>query len=94
MILFFVGIIEMIVISVWTHMVNKTRVIESGIVTVVNIFIWYYVLQSVVDNIENFNYVILYAFGCAIGTMITTAYFRYRYQSDQVAEQKALDLLK
>lgn len=84
MILFFIGIIEMVIISVWTRMVSETKVMASGLVTVVNIFIWYYVLQTVTDDIKNLGLVALYASGCAIGTMITTAYFRHR---DRAAEK-------
>jgi uncharacterized protein YebE (UPF0316 family) len=86
MTLFFVGILEMVVVSIWTHVVNRTKVIASGVMTVVNIFIWYYVLQSVVDDIENFYLIILYALGCAVGTMITTAGFRLKYKKDQLAD--------
>ncbi|HBK33795.1 TPA: hypothetical protein DEP34_03170 [Candidatus Uhrbacteria bacterium] len=78
MILFFVGILEMIVISAWTHMVSETRVIASGLTTVLNILIWYYVLQSVMDNIGNVQNILLYAIGCAVGTMLTTAWLRYK----------------
>ncbi len=78
MILFFVGILEMIVISAWTHMVSETRVIASGLTTVLNILIWYYVLQSVMDNIGNVHNILLYALGCAVGTMLTTAWLRYK----------------
>ena len=76
MMLFFMGILEMIIISMWTRFVSESKIMASGITTVVNIFIWYYVLQSVIDDIENINLVALYALGCAVGTMITTAYFR------------------
>jgi len=78
MILFFIGVIEMIVVSIWTHLVSKARVMASGIVTVVHIFIWYYVLQTVIEDIGNIGFVLLYALGCSVGTMITTAYFRYQ----------------
>jgi len=71
------GILEMMIISLWTRFVSESKIMASGITTVVNIFIWYYVLQSVIDDIGNVNLVALYAFGCAVGTMITTAYFRY-----------------
>ena len=70
------GILEMMIISLWTRFVSESKIMASGITTVVNIFIWYYVLQSVIDDIENINLVALYALGCAVGTMITTAYFR------------------
>lgn len=78
MMLFFVGILEMIIISMWTRFVSESKIMASGLTTVVNIFIWYYVLQSVIDDIENINIVVLYALGCAVGTMITTAYFQHR----------------
>jgi NADH:ubiquinone oxidoreductase subunit K len=78
MILFFIGIVEMMIIAVWTRMVSDSKVMASGLVTVVNIFIWYYVLQAVVGDIQNIGVIALYAAGCAIGTMITTAYFRHR----------------
>jgi len=81
MMLFFVGILEMIIVTVWTKVVTTTKVIASGVITVINIFIWYYVLQTVVDNIHNWQLVALYAFGCAIGTAITTWFFGVREKS-------------
>ncbi|MFA5358496.1 MAG: DUF5698 domain-containing protein [Patescibacteria group bacterium] len=75
LVLFFIGIIEMIIVSIWTKIVSENKVLASGVVTVVNIMIWYYVLASVVENINNFWLIIVYALGCAIGTMLTTAYF-------------------
>jgi len=75
MALFFIGIVEMIIISFWTKVVSDTKVVASGIITVINIFIWYYVLQTVIENITNFWLILIYALGCAIGTMISTYYF-------------------
>ena len=78
MILFFVGFLEMIVISLWTKAVSDNKIVTSGVITVVNTFIWYYVLQVIINDISNFNLIMLYAVGCAIGTMITTAFFNYQ----------------
>lgn len=78
MMLFFVGILEMIIVTVWTKAVTNTQVVASGVITIVNIFIWYYVLQTVVDNIQNWQLVALYALGCAIGTVLTTWFFGVR----------------
>lgn len=78
MALFFVGIIEMIIVSVWTKVVTDSKIIASGVVTIINILIWYYVLEKVVSDIGNWKLVILYAFGCALGTMMTTAYYKYQ----------------
>lgn len=74
--LFFLGILEMIIISSWTKVVSETRVLASGIVTMINIVIWFYVLQTIVENITNWRVMFIYALGCAIGTMLSTAYFR------------------
>lgn len=71
MLLFFVGVVEMLIVAIWTKWVVETRIVGSGIVTMINIFIWYYVLQSIVNDIHNFYIVFLYALGCAIGTMLS-----------------------
>lgn len=76
--LFFVGILEMLIVTAWTKVVTKTQILASGFITFVNILIWYYVLQTIVEDIQNWKMVILYAFGCAIGTVITTAYFQHK----------------
>lgn len=65
----------MIIVTVWTKMIVETKVIASGAVTMINIFIWYYVLQVIVDDINNWKLVLLYAFGCAVGTVLSTYYF-------------------
>jgi uncharacterized protein YebE (UPF0316 family) len=78
MTLFFIGILEMVIVTLWTEVVTKTRILASGLVTIVNILLWYYVLQAVVDDISNWRLIILYAFGCALGTVLTTAYFSFR----------------
>ncbi len=75
MTLFFVGVLEMIIVTLWTKLVVETRVVASGVITMVNILIWYYVLQAIVDDISNWRLVLLYAFGCAVGTVISTYYF-------------------
>src|SRR3989344_8701649 len=77
MMLFFVGIIEMLIVTVWTKMVTKTKVLASGIVTLINVMIWFYVIQALVDNINNWEIALLYAFGCAIGTAGSTWYFQW-----------------
>jgi uncharacterized protein YebE (UPF0316 family) len=75
MVLFFIGIIEMLIVTAWTKVVTKTRIFASGVITMINIIIWYYVLQTIIENINNWQLVILYALGCSVGTMIATFYF-------------------
>ncbi len=71
MIIFILGIVEMFVIAYWTKTVADSRVLASGLVTIVNILIWYYVLQTFVDNLNNWHLVMSYALGCAVGTMLS-----------------------
>jgi len=87
MTLFFVGLLEMIIVTTWTKVVTRTKIIASGIITLINIFIWYYVLETIVNDINNWRLVLLYAFGCALGTMLTTFYFANREKTGQ-AEKK------
>lgn len=70
MMLFFVGVVEMIIVTIWTKFVSETRILASGAVTMVNIFIWYYVLERILADIGNWQLVLLYAAGCALGTML------------------------
>lgn len=63
----------MLVIAGWTKSVVKEEVITSGVITFINILIWYYVLETVVNDINNLSLVLLYACGCAIGTMLASA---------------------
>ncbi len=90
MVLFFVGILEMIIVTTWTKVVTKTKILASGLVTIINVLIWYYVLETIVNDISNWSLVILYAFGCAFGTMFTTFYYSKREgkQARETTDQK------
>lgn len=72
LVLFVVGCVEMSIIAYWTAVVSKAKVLTSGLLTVVNILIWYYVLQSVLENLSNILLILTYAAGCACGTTLTT----------------------
>ena len=89
MTLFLIGIIEMLFSTLWTKVVTKTQVWSSGIVTLINVIIWYYVLAAIIDNISNWQLALLYALGCAVGTMIGTYYFQIK---KKMARKKNLAL--
>jgi len=72
MVLFFVGIIEMAISAAWTRMVSDNRTLPTGVITMMNIFIWYYVLNQVVNNINGWHVIVPYALGCACGAMLGT----------------------
>lgn len=78
MVLFFIGVVEMLIVTAWTKAVTRTKIVASGIITMVNVLIWYYVLQTIVDNINNWSLALLYALGCALGTVVSTYYFHLK----------------
>lgn len=78
MTLFLIGILEMLIVTTWTKLVTRSHVFLSGVVTMINIIIWYYVLQTIVSDIQNWKLVLFYAFGCALGTVFTTLFFKKR----------------
>jgi len=89
MILFFIGVVEMVIISTWTKAVTETKVIFSGLVTLANVLIWYYVLETVINDINNTQVIVQYASGCALGTMLSTAYFsRIENKKKKILEAK------
>lgn len=74
LLLFVIGIIEMIIATVWTRVAVSSRVVASGLVTFINILLWYYVLTVIVEDISNTSLAITYAAGCAVGTMLVTSF--------------------
>jgi len=76
LILFLVGVLEMWVASAFTESVAQRKVVKSGIITFVNITIWYFVIRVVIDDIQNIWVLILYATGCSVGTMAKVLYTR------------------
>lgn len=81
--LFIIGVIEMIIVTTWTKLVTKTQVLASGAVTMVNVLIWYYVLQRIIGDISNWHVAFTYALGCSVGTVISVLIF-------QKTEEKSL----
>jgi uncharacterized protein YebE (UPF0316 family) len=73
--LFLIGVLEMFIATAWTKVVTKTKILASGSITMVNILIWFYVLKTVVNDINNWHLALLYAFGCALGTSGSTFVF-------------------
>jgi len=86
MALFFIGVMELLIVTVWTKLVSKTQVLATGFVTIVNVMIWYYVLQAIVNDVSNWKVALLYAVGCAFGAMLGT----YAFQIKEGREKKSL----
>lgn len=70
MTLFIVGVIEMLISAHWTKAVSKANVALTGLITTVNIFIWYYVIRVVVEDLNNWQKIVPYVLGCSLGAML------------------------
>ena len=86
--IFFVGIVEMIIATTWTHFVSKNMILSSGSITFINILIWYYVLEKIINNLDNVWIVLFYALGCAIGTMISIYYLDCKEKKSKTIKQE------
>lgn len=64
----------MVIAAYWTKSVARAKVTRTGAITMVNIFIWFYVIRIVVDNLDNWMAIVPYAVGCAIGAMFGSAF--------------------
>lgn len=79
----------MMIVTLWTRVVTKSQVLMSGMVTMVNILIWYYVLDKIVNDISNWKLILLYALGCSIGTSLST--YVYKILEDREATKKEME---
>ncbi len=85
---FAVGVLELFIVTAWTKVVVGSRVVMSGAVTFVNVLIWYLVLETIISDINNWPLVLVYALGCALGTMIGVSYLdRKSAPVDEMADQ-------
>jgi len=87
--LFLIGIVEMIVVTAWTTVVSDSKVLKSGLITTINVLIWYYILNIFVNDINNWQLIVMYTAGCSVGTMLTTYFFKL-----QKRKAKAVKKLK
>lgn len=91
--LFFVGIVEMIIVTLWTKAVTESKILASGVITMINIFIWYYVLETIVGDINNWRLIFVYALGCSIGVVLTIVLFpdKTKRKARKTAKTEALN---
>lgn len=73
---FLIGLVEMIICTAWTKVVNKSQVWASGAITLIEIIVWYYIIEAIISDINNWSIILAYALGCVLGTMSSTYYFQ------------------
>ncbi len=70
---FVIGVVEMFIVALWTKTVSGSQVLASGVVTFVNILIYFWVLEAVLSSVNNTPLIVTYALGCALGTMLASS---------------------
>jgi uncharacterized protein YebE (UPF0316 family) len=70
-ILVFIGIIEELVAILYYKSCEKGFKYACGLFQILRVFIWYYVLRIVVENIDNLWLILFYSCGGAIGDYIS-----------------------
>lgn len=64
---FIVGIIEFFLGVVDFKLTQRSKMMLSAFCTVVGIYIWYFIIRTIIDNIDNFYLITSYAIGSGTG---------------------------
>ena len=75
--IFFIGVLEDFLLSLNTKAIQKNKLVFSFFIAFVSAIVWYYVIVIVVENINKFWFVIVYAFGGGVGDVITISFDKY-----------------
>jgi uncharacterized protein YebE (UPF0316 family) len=70
MLIFCIGMVEMVLATLWAKYVQEARAYASTFITVAHVFVWYYVLRTVVEQLNDVSIVMMYAAGCGIGNLL------------------------
>ncbi|OGG63604.1 hypothetical protein A3D66_01980 [Candidatus Kaiserbacteria bacterium RIFCSPHIGHO2_02_FULL_50_9] len=88
LIIFLIGMAEMVLSTLWTKYVQEKSVVGSTAVTMVHVFVWYYVLRTVIDQIDNIGIVVAYALGCGIGNVAAHYFGEYSKKKLAIRRRK------
>ena len=94
MLMFLIGMGEMVIATLWTKYVAETRIAASSTITILNIFVWYYVLRMVMEDINNFSVIVFYALGCGLGTALSLIVPEYILKNKKVRKTRRMGIAK
>ena len=69
--IFIAGFFEFVIRVIDYKAIQRSKCFYSAIITFINIWVWYYIIASVVENLNNFWLIFVYAIGCALGNYVT-----------------------
>lgn len=75
--MFGIGLLECFLLALNTKLLQKNRKILCFIVSFFSIYIWYYVIASVVDNLHKWYIILPYAIGYALGDVLAIMFDKY-----------------
>ena len=70
MLIFFIGMAEAVLSTLWAKSIQETRMYWSPVITMMNVLIWYYVLRTVLEQVNDVSVVLMYALGCGLGNFL------------------------
>jgi len=72
--LFIIGIIELFLGIIDFKLTQKNKIILSSISTFIGVLLWYAVIRTIVEFVDNIYIAIMYALGCSIGCYLGLKY--------------------
>jgi len=73
--IFVIGLVENFVSTWQLKVISKDYHITAGLLDILNVLIWYFILRLMVENINNVNLAVMYAIGSGLGTYLSARYF-------------------
>jgi uncharacterized protein YebE (UPF0316 family) len=89
--MFGIGILECFLLALNTKLLQRNRKILCFIVSFISIYIWYYVIASLVENLHKWYIILPYAIGYASGDVCAILFDDY---IETVAKFKGIKLKK
>lgn len=83
--IFFIGILEDFLLSFNTKAIQRNNLIFSFVIAFLSAIIWYYVIVMVVENINKFWLVLVYACGGGLGDVITISLDKHIQRFEKVS---------
>lgn len=68
--LFVAGFAEFVIKVVDYKAMQRSKCLYSSIITIISIYVWFYIIASLVNDLSNLKLLFTYAMGCAIGNYV------------------------
>lgn len=90
-ILFFIGILECFLSALNIKFLQRGKKIACFIISTLSIFIWYYLLVLLIENLKKFWLITFYAIGFGLGDVLALWFDQYL---SKLAKSKGIKMLR